>query len=112
VSKPQGSSDNLIWDGSQSPDQQPQNQVNIPAPANPPAGGGIRGFFQGLFAVIGGIVAGLMMLVKLSNWLSNNSSHSPSTRRYQCISGHIEHATHWTGPRKCSICGKSMFWRT
>ena len=39
-----------------------------------------------------------------------NQNFANKIGTYRCISGHVQHATHWGGPRKCSICGKPMQW--
>ena len=65
----------------------------------------------GILSAIGGIFAIIFSIFKFLNSISSTSDNYQSNGRYQCIHGHIEHATHWGGPRKCSICGKTMYWK-
>ncbi len=88
-----------------------------PPPLGPPAGGAAPGpggnrAWRSPAAFGAALVAFLMGLFKVFSWLSSHSSPSnQALGRYQCIRGHVEHATHWTGPRKCSVCDQTMFWK-
>jgi len=65
-----------------------------------------------IFSTIGVIFAAIFSVFKFFNSISGTSDNYQSNGRYQCISGHIENSTHWGGPRKCSICGKTMSWKS
>ena len=85
-----------------------QNNINQPNNISPPSS---QRSSLGILSAIGGIFAIIFSIFKLLNSISGTSDNYQSNGRYQCIHGHIEHATHWGGPRKCSICGKTMYWK-
>ena len=85
-----------------------QNNNNQPNNITPPSS---QSSGLGILSAIGGIFAIIFSIFKFLNSISSTSDNYQSNGRYQCIHGHIEHATHWGGPRKCSICGKTMYWK-
>ena len=91
------------------PSLAPPTTGSVPSKPAPLPGKG-PGLGSTILAALAGIFGAMVILGKISNWLSSSSS-SPSLGTYQCISGHVEHATHYGGSRNCSICGKHMFWR-
>ena len=85
-----------------------QNIINHPNNISPPSS---QRSGLGILSAIGGIFAIIFSIFKFLNSISGTSDNYQSNGRYQCTHGHIEHATHWGGPRKCSICGKTMYWK-
>jgi len=77
-------------------------KVNLQPPNKKSPRKGIMKFIIGLFGALG-------ILIKMMSWLSGTSENQ-KLGYYKCISGHVEHATHWIGTRKCGNCGKTMSW--
>lgn len=75
-------------------------------------------FFINVGKVIIGIFTILAAIVTMANklqsgsWAGQNNQAGGSTiKSYTCLCGNIEHASRYTGHRKCSRCGKPMQFR-